>query len=137
MSTPALKPIYLSTEDHARLRQLLTTLGGTPHPLRGELDRAIVIEAVALPPGVVTLGSRVELKDLSDNSVDAYTLVMPERADPEQGRISILAPIGTAILGYAQGDEFTWKTPGGQRRLLIVSVTREADAGPKLPSVLG
>jgi regulator of nucleoside diphosphate kinase len=95
-----------------------------------------VLEAVALPPGVVTLGSRVELKDLSDSSVDVYTLVMPERADSEQGRLSILAPIGTAILGYAQGDEFAWKTPGGQRRLLIVSVTREADDGPKLPSVL-
>jgi len=123
------RPIYITSEDHAKLRLLLESLGptnrqGPVQKLRSELDRAVVLEPSAAPAGVVTMGAQFEIEDLATGEVDAYTLVFPERADVEQHKLSILAPIGTAVLGYTEGDEVEWATPGGLRRFRIARVTR-------------
>lgn len=122
--------LRLSQADHERLRLLVDTviksqpkLRDTLEPLRIELGRADILPPGTIPGTVVVMGSRVEIEDLEDHTVDAYTLVYPEQADAAAGRLSILAPIGTAILGFKQGDTFTWKTPGGDRRLLLRKVT--------------
>lgn len=117
-------PLHLLREDHARLRLLLSALprspGQTPgEKLRGELDRAILVDATAAPAGLVTLDSEVEFEDLGTGEVEQYTLTMPERADVASRRLSVLAPIGTALIGFRTGDVVDWPTPGGMRRLRI------------------
>lgn len=128
------RPLYISTTDHAKLRLLLEALAsssrsGALQKLRGELDRAIVLDAPAVPADVVTMNTRFEIEDLATGEVEDYTLTYPEQADVERRRLSVLAPIGTAVLGYAAGDEVEWTTPGGVRRLRIRSVSRPEPAG--------
>lgn len=98
----------------------------TLQPLCAELERAEVLPAETLPPSVVVMGSRVEIEDRESGEVDTYTLVYPEQAAAAAGRLSILAPIGTAIIGFAEGDTFAWRTPGGTRQLLIRKVSPPA-----------
>jgi len=92
--------------------------------LAKELDRADVLPEV--DPEVVTLNSRVRLKDLDSGEDVAYTLVLPSAADISEGRLSVLAPIGTAILGYRSGDVVRWKVPAGRRRIRIEEVLQPA-----------
>lgn len=117
-------PIYIPRDDHAKLRLLLATAlhsnaSAALHKLREELDRAVVLDPAALPAGVVTLESTVEFEDLTTSEVEAYTLTYPDRANIELKRLSILAPIGTALLGCRVGDVISWSTPGGVRQLKI------------------
>lgn len=102
--------------------QLQPKMRDTLQPLRTELARAEVLPSAAMPKEVIRMGSKVELEDLGNGEVDAYTLVYPEQADVAAGKISILVPIGMGIIGFAEGDTFSWKTPGGMRRLLIRKV---------------
>ena len=92
--------------------------------LRRELARAVVLEPALIPPTVVGLNSRVRLQDLDTREIEEYTLVPPDKADADQGRISLLAPIGAALLGYREGEEIEWPTPGGVRRLQLLHVSR-------------
>jgi regulator of nucleoside diphosphate kinase len=128
-TSTALPSLRISASDHERLRLLVATviqaqprLRETLEPLRVELERAAVLPAEVIPPTVVVMGSRVEIEDRESGEVDTYTLVYPEQADAAAGRLSILAPIGTAIIGFAQGDTFAWRTPGGTRQLFIRKV---------------
>lgn len=123
------KSIYVASGDYTRLRLLAVAVisrGGARakagRQLLQELDRSVMLAAHEMPRSVVQLESTVSIEDLTSGDVESYTLSMPEQADPERGRISILAPIGTALLGYSEGDEISWETPGGTRRLKIVSV---------------
>jgi len=122
------KTITLSTRDHALLRNLLAGLP-TKTPsllrLRAELDRALVLEPILLPPTVVGLDSRVALLDLDTGEREDYTVVLPAQADAAAQRISVLAPVGAALVGYREGDDVEWPTPGGVRRLKLLRVTRE------------
>ncbi len=127
------RPLYISATDHAKLRLLLEAFAGssrseTLQKLRGELDRAVVLDAPAVPPDVVTMNAGFEIEDLATGEVEGYTLTYPDQADVERGRLSILAPIGTAVIGYAVGDVVDWRTPGGVRRLKIKRVTPPAPA---------
>ena len=126
MNTPA---IHISTSDHAKLRLLVnaalrTSSNPAIEKLRQELDRAVVLDPAALPKDIVTLNSHVEFEDVATGEVEAYTLTMPERADVEQKRLSILAPIGTALIGFRQAVEVNWTTPGGVRQLKIRNVSQ-------------
>jgi len=121
------KPIYITNIERETLRLRLAGLSSSDPRmakslarLRGELDRAVVVQS--LPPKVVGLQTTATLLDLDTNEVDHYTLTLPEQADPARGRLSVLAPLGTAILGYSEGDEISWEMPGGTRRLRITHV---------------
>jgi regulator of nucleoside diphosphate kinase len=72
--------------------------------------------------------STVRVRDVNSGSSMVYTLVFPVDADVAQQRISVLAPIGTALLGFRSGDVFEWKTPGGTRRLQIEEVLFQPEA---------
>lgn len=135
-------PIYISRDDHAKLRLLLTTALYSNHntalqKLREELDRAAIIDPAAFPSDVVTMDSTVEFEDLGTGEVEAYTITFPERANLEQRRISILAPIGTALIGCRVGDLVSWTTPGGIRQLKVRRVAppaaKPAGASSTLP----
>ena len=87
--------------------------------MKNELDRAVIVADSDLPNDLIAIGSTVELEDLADHELSTFTLVMPEHADFEERRISILAPIGMALLGYRVGDEIEWPVPGGMARMRI------------------
>jgi regulator of nucleoside diphosphate kinase len=96
--------------------------------LRGELDRAQVVTPQEIPADVITMNSKVVLLDMESNEEETYTLVYPEHANPAEGKISILAPIGTAMLGYRVGDTFEWEVPAGTRRLKIEKILYQPEA---------
>lgn len=135
-------PIYITREDYAKLRLLLTVSpssgrSATLDNLRGELDRALVVDSASIPAGVVAMGSRVEIEDLATGEIEAYTLVFPERANAEEGRLSVLAPIGTALIGDREGEEVHWNTPGGVRRIRIRRVTAPTGSPNAVPESVG
>ncbi|HNP61151.1 MAG TPA: nucleoside diphosphate kinase regulator, partial [Nitrospirales bacterium] len=96
--------------------------------LSEELDRANIVDPKDIPPDVVTMNSRVRLSDTSKDEDLIYTLVFPRDADAEAGKISILAPIGTAILGYKVGDIIEWPVPLGIRKVKIEEVLYQPEA---------
>lgn len=122
-------PIIMTDRDISRLRGLL---GGASYAsfrdrghlgqLQSELDRALVLSADELPAGVITIGSLVRVVDLDSGKRSVLTLVLPEDADIAERRISVLAPIGAALLGFRAGDDAEVSMPGGARRLHIEHV---------------
>lgn len=127
-----LPTIHISREDLSKLRLLLAAIpagAGSPlTKLRAELDRAVVIDSDLFPPDIVALDSLVEYEDLATGEVESYTLTLPEQADIKHKRLSILAPIGTALIGCRVGDIVDWSTPGGIRRLRLRRVVAGAHA---------
>ncbi len=121
-------PIYISREDYTKLRLLLgaalrSNASAALVRLREELDRAAIFDPAAFPSDVVTMESTVEYQDLETGEIEEYTITFPERANVERKRISILAPIGTALIGCRVGDVVNWSTPGGVRQLKVRRVT--------------
>jgi len=121
--------IVVTDADARRLRGLLAArrdseLRDEAHldELESELERALLVSADAVPPDVVVMDSAVRVRDLSNDEPREYTLVYPAEADLDAGRISVLAPLGTALLGFREGDEVEWLMPGGLRRLRIERV---------------
>jgi regulator of nucleoside diphosphate kinase len=116
-------PIIISSLDLQRVEALLERMPPTQaaqyEALRGELDRADVLEPADIPADVVTMNSVVTFKD--DDSGDELTisLVYPSGAGVP-GTVSILAPVGSALLGLKVGQPIEWPTPDGRRRLLRV-----------------
>jgi regulator of nucleoside diphosphate kinase len=109
--------IIISSLDAERLEKLLDSLPGNAFPgkddLAAELARAEVVEPKEIPPAVVTMNSTVRFKVRSTSQEFELTLVYPKDADSSGRTISILAPVGSALLGLAQGDEIEWPKPGG------------------------
>ena len=129
-------PIHITRDDNSILRLLLSAALNSNsntalQKLREELDRAVIIDPAAIPAGVVTMDSTVAFEDLGTNEVEEYTITFPDRANVELKRLSILAPIGTALIGYRVGDVVNWSTPGGLRQLKILRVT------PPVPETSG
>lgn len=122
------RTIYVTDQDMARLRQLLfdhtssQANGQYLKDLMAELDRACVVSAEDVPEDVITMNATVCVVDLDTNEELTYTLVFPQDADARAGKISVLAPVGTAMLGYRVGDAFAWKVPAGVRRLRVKEV---------------
>lgn len=134
-----LAPIHLSTHDHEVLRLLLKSLdrqADHADRLRTEIARAVLCDDTTLPTGTIGLNHRVRLQDLDSGETEEYVLVLPGGADAARQRISVLAPIGTALLGYHVGDDIIWPTPGGERRLRILSVQREPLPAPSVLAAL-
>ena len=96
--------------------------------LEAKLDQSQFIAQREVPKDVITLNSKVCLTDLGTGEEMSYTLVLPNEADIDQHKISILAPIGTAMLGYSVGDTFEWKVPGGLRRLEVKEILHQPEA---------
>ncbi len=88
--------------------------------LLDELGRARVVPAEKMPESVVTIGSRVTYRDETTGQVKSVMLVYPEAADISRQRVSVMTPIGVALLGLAEGAAFYWDTRDNQRRTLTV-----------------
>jgi regulator of nucleoside diphosphate kinase len=123
--------ITISSADHDRLLDLIDSArldwhisSEHLHSLEGELARATLVEPNELPSDVVAMRSTVRFRDLDTDEVETYTLVYPSEADVTCNRISVLAPIGTALLGFRTGDTLKWRVPLGSRRLKITKVVQ-------------
>jgi regulator of nucleoside diphosphate kinase len=124
-------PIHVARSEMDRLRALVEQHSEgrdavAAERLGAELDRAVVVDR--LPPGIVAPGSRVRFEDERTHAVREAVLVYPTGADAAAGRISVLAPIGAALLGLAAGDGISWPLPDGREaRIRILAVEPAAE----------
>jgi regulator of nucleoside diphosphate kinase len=128
-------PIIMNSADHEELSRAIEAFGTLTErgrnellALRGELERAEIVAPEEVPSDVITMNSRAELIDLDSHERMEFTLVFPREANIEEGRISVLAPLGTAMLGYHVGDEFEWVVPYGRRRLRVAAIRFQPEA---------
>jgi regulator of nucleoside diphosphate kinase len=125
-----LPPIYLTQNDLDRLVRLVETQPGKQlEKLEGELVRANVVPRDKIPKDVVTMNSRVVFENETTSERREITLVYPANADIDAGRISVLVPVGTALLGLRVGQWIDWELPGGKKqRYRIVEVPYQPEA---------
>lgn len=129
------REIVVTEFDQSRLRNLLVgtrqwSARDRTHAdhLESELDRAHVVPPVHVPPDVVTMNSEIVVRDMDSNEELTFAVVFPSEADVNRQKISILAPIGTAVLGYRAGDTVEWTVPGRKRRLRIERILFQPEA---------
>lgn len=123
--------IYITEADKRRLQPLIEGMKHSRDDLRGlqaELDDARVVKPVDVPPDVITMNSKARLRDLDTREEMIFTLVFPGNADIAHDKISVVAPIGTAMLGHRVGDEFSWDVPAGSVRLKVEEVLYQPEA---------
>ncbi len=129
------KKIFITAKDMQRLRDLIR--GGLDLnnnqrqyliELAKELDNSEVVDTRDIPHDVVTMNSKVKFRDLDAQEVCIYNLVYPSFANPDQNKISILAPVGMALLGYRVDDVVEWPVPAGIRRLKIEEILYQPEA---------
>lgn len=129
------RKIFITAFDKERLDNLVAAArkadGRTRSHLEDlalELSRAAIVEAGQIPANIVTMNSKVIIEDRESSEKETYTLVFPNEADIESGAISVLAPIGTAILGYKEGSDVDWPVPSGKRKIRIEKVIYQPEA---------
>lgn len=127
--------IIVTVLDHAELRSLITLTGKVSQRvkwelrlLENELKRARIVTPEEIPPDVITMNTRAELLDLESGERMEFTLVLPVDENINDGKISVLAPLGTAMLGYRVGDEFVWHVRHGLRRLKVIKLHFQPEA---------
>lgn len=128
------RTILVTESDMKLLRTMLELRKGSQsrddrhvEMLERELEHANVVPSEEIPPDVVTMHSRVLIQDVETGIEVGYTLEFPAAAD-KPGRLSILAPIGTALLGYKEGDVIEWPVPRGVRRVRVQEVLYQPEA---------
>ncbi len=132
------RPIVVTRPDLERLRLLIETARTRRRweeihllALADELESAEVVEPDLVPPDVVTMRSRVRVLDMVSGQAATYTICFPSEANLEAGRLSVLAPIGTALLGYREGDVVKWPVPGGVRVLKLEKLEHQPEAAAR------
>jgi regulator of nucleoside diphosphate kinase len=129
MTTERKPRITLTAQDHEKLsilaRAAENTMPDVAALLTEELDRAHVLAKGRHPEHTVCMGCEVEFRDDTTGKVQTVTLVYPEEADISKGKISVLTPIGTALIGLRAGHSITWETRTGDLRRLKVLQVRE------------
>lgn len=117
-------PLHISEEDYDRIADMAL---GIEHSAPGlsrlileEMDRAHICPARSLPKDVVALGSEVEFLDDTTGTTRRVKLVLPSEADIEEGRISIMTPVGAGLIGMGVGREISWPCPDGRARILKI-----------------
>ncbi|MCB9673350.1 MAG: nucleoside diphosphate kinase regulator [Alphaproteobacteria bacterium] len=131
-----LPEIIVTESDHERLTAILRGLPAQHAVavlLRRELDRAEIVESMEVPGDVVTMNSQVVLEDPETGQRHHVTLVYPSAANFDVGRLSILAPVGAALLGLRPGQTIDWPLPSGRvRTIRVVSVDWQPEAAGEL-----
>jgi regulator of nucleoside diphosphate kinase len=118
-------PLTITDRDRALLERCITrALHARAHAeaeeLEAELARAHIVDVARVPADVVTLNTTLVVVDADTNTRRIITVVLPEQADVERGRVSVLAPIGAAVIGLRLGDEIDWMLPNGRAARLRV-----------------
>ncbi len=90
-----------------------------------EIKKAEIVDAANFPNDIVRLNSTVVIKDLKTKRDMTITIVLPQKADIKQRKVSVLAPIGTALIGFRKGQTVSWNVPSGKKDFMIVEVSNE------------
>ena len=129
------KLIYITDNDMKRLRELIKVAREFDNEdkkylreLEDELNKGEVINSRDVPHDVITMNSKIRLRDINTQKDMVYWLVFPDDSNADQGKISILAPIGTALLGYKVGDIIKWKVPAGVTKLKVEEILYQPEA---------
>ena len=134
-NTDKKKQIVVTRQDLERLRALISdarlSRSETEENLRAlelELNEAQVVDPKDIPSDVVTMNSTVRVKVQGSKRHGQWTIVYPAEADIDEDRISVLAPLGTALLGYRVGDTLKWQMPMGVRHYEIAEILHQPEA---------
>ena len=121
--------LIITARDLDRLRHVLD-LHDTPaaEQLDSELQRATVVPPHEVPPTVVTMNSEVVYEDLATGERRAVRVVFPNEADAGRGKVSVIAPIGSALIGLSVGQSIEWRVPGGRKRIRVVELRYQPEA---------
>lgn len=129
------RKIYITDNDMNRLEELLeiaNTINCRDNKhlqeLARELESAEVVESTEIPAKVITMNSVVVLKDLETGDEKQFTLVFPRQANIDQNKVSILAPVGTAMLGCSIGHIITWNAPAGVQKMRVEKILYQPEA---------
>lgn len=135
MKKQSSKKIYITVNDMNRLEELLgvastVNVRDNKHleELAKELEKADVVESTEIPANVITMNSMVLLKDLETAEDRTFTLVFPRQANIDQNKVSILAPVGTAMIGCRIGHVIAWNAPAGERRMRVEKILYQPEA---------
>lgn len=125
--------IILSKEDYEILSRFVkSNSGGISNnglrKLATELQSAQIVEQEKLPDHTVRMRSKVKIMIEGDNKEMNLQLVLPSEADIKQNKISVFAPLGSALIGYRKGDTIAWEVPGGTKVFKILEVTNETES---------
>ncbi|MDC9826351.1 nucleoside diphosphate kinase regulator [Devosia sp. ZB163] len=136
-SFPLTPDIVLTADDHGHLSRLahaaLDTAAPVADALLYELGRASVVAPEQLPADVVRMGSTVRYRS-GEGEQREVTLVFPAEADSESGLVSVMTPIGVALIGLRRGQSITWLAPDGRRQMLTaLRVMQPVDADDPMP----
>lgn len=121
-------PVVITEEDYNLLKPLVSGSSGENDDmtLAHELNRAVIVKKENFPPDAVRLNSKVAILDLETQKVKEFTVVMPNNADIRQNKVSVLTPMGTALIGFRKSEEVMWKLPAGMKRFRILNVVNPA-----------
>lgn len=129
---PTATPVILTKTDYEILDSYVKNLHGMQvnekenfSKLSGELKKAQIVEDDNLAADIIRLGSSVVIKDLLTNRDMTVTIVLPQHADIKQKKVSVLAPIGTALIGFKKGQTVSWNVPSGKKDFKIMDVMNE------------
>lgn len=125
------REIFVTQRDMERL-QALIEIGGRQdaaylESLEEELDQAKVVDQKDIPDDVVTMNSTVLIKDLDSDEEKTLILVFPGKTNISENAISVLAPLGTALIGYKEGDIIEWAVPAGTKRIQVIKVVYQPE----------
>jgi len=129
------RSLYITQNDFEKLRGLIA--GYKPRNefeqdnldmLVHDLERAHIVDPSDIPANVVTMNSKLYVRDIDSMEEMMFTLVFPKDADLSKDKISVLAPIGSSVLGYKTGDIIQWKMPNRVRNLKIETVIYQPEA---------
>ena len=129
---PATTPVIITRTDYEILNSYVKNLHGMQvnerenfSKLSGELKKAQIVEDDSMSEDIVRLGSTVVIKDLVTKRDMTVTIVLPSKADIKQKKVSVLAPIGTALIGFRKGQTVSWNVPSGKKDFKIVDVNND------------
>ena len=116
--------VILGEDDFRQLKQFAENFPGNTNEmsLSYELSRAVVVENDQVPAGSIRLNSLVKVRELTSNKEMEFSIVMPAFADFKQKKISVLTPMGAALIGLSKGETVEWKMPAGMKKFKILDV---------------
>jgi len=127
--------IHITKYDMDRLLDLIEGMRSTPKAaklnldlLEKEINEGILVEPENVPEDVITMNSKVNVTDIESGEKITYMLVFPSEANISKNKLSILAPLGMALLGYRKGDIIEWTVPSGIRKLKVEEIVYQPEA---------
>jgi len=128
------KDVTITDADFDRLRHLVDSpryrgvQSTAMSTLKDELGRGRIVATTSVPKAVVTMRSQVKVRDMKSDESQTYTLVYPEEADINEDKLSVLAPLGRALLGSHVGQVVEFDAPGGKRKLKVEKILYQPEA---------